>query len=311
VTEPGSRGWGRVAGLAIVTMVLSVIQPALLIFVPLALLLLALPPRRPLLLAVAGLILWLAFGQGVEERTMWYFERGWVLLLGAWFVVMVVLLPRQHFLARGLAALFATTATAAAFLAVTPGGWSQIDQAVGEQLRGGAADAVGVWTRAVGMERVSEEMTRTVYAAADLQAKLYPAMLGLASLAALGVGWWAFGRIARSQRSPLAPLREFRFRDELVWVLIAGVLLLALPLNGIATRIGENLLTFMAVLYALRGVAVLVVISGAPGPVGIVLAALLVVFLYPFVMATTFLVGLSDTWLDIRARRRAPPAPGS
>jgi hypothetical protein len=34
-----------------------------------------------------------------------------------------------------------------------------------------------------------------------------------------------------------------------------------------------------------------------------VLGALLVVFLYPLVMAATFLVGLSDTWLDIRARR--------
>jgi hypothetical protein len=34
--------------------VLSVVQPALLIFTPLALLLMALPPRRPLLLALAG-----------------------------------------------------------------------------------------------------------------------------------------------------------------------------------------------------------------------------------------------------------------
>jgi hypothetical protein len=38
---------------------------------------------------------------------------------------------------------------------------------------------------------------------------------------------------------------------------------------------------------------------------------LLVLFLTPFVMATTFLVGLSDTWLDIRARRRASSTPGS
>jgi hypothetical protein len=65
VTEVRGRGWGRVAVLALATMVLSVVQPALLIFVPLALLALALPPRRPLLLALAGVVLWLTFGQGV------------------------------------------------------------------------------------------------------------------------------------------------------------------------------------------------------------------------------------------------------
>jgi hypothetical protein len=158
---------------------------------------------------------------------------------------------------------------------------------------------------------VSEDVSQAVRAAAALQAKLYPAMLALASLAALGVAWWAFGRIAQNERSPLAPLREFRFRDELVWLLIIGLVLLALPLNALTTRLGENLLTFMAVLYALRGAAVLVVISGAPGPLGMLLGAVLVVFLYPIVMAATFLVGLSDTWLDIRARRQTPSAPGS
>jgi hypothetical protein len=49
---------------------------------------------------------------------MWYFERGWALLLGAWFVVMVVVLPRRGFLTRALGAVGATTATAAIFLAV-------------------------------------------------------------------------------------------------------------------------------------------------------------------------------------------------
>jgi hypothetical protein len=65
------------------------------------------------------------------------------------------------------------------------------------------------------------------------------------------------------------------------------------------------------VLYALRGAAVLLVIGGASGPLAVVVGMLLVLFLTPFVMATTFLVGLSDTWLDIRARRRASSTPGS
>jgi hypothetical protein len=311
VTDRPGRGWGRVAVLALATMVLSVVQPALLIFVPLALLAVALPPRRPVLLGLAGLILWLTFGQGVVDRTMWYFERGWALLLGAWFVVMVALMPRRRFLSRALAALCATTASAAAFLAVNRGGWAELDSAVSDQLRFNATEAVSRWSATFGFERVGEEMSRTVYAAAELQAQLFPALLGLGSLAALGVAWWAFGRLARDEPAPLAPLREFRFGDSMVWLLIAGVLLLGLPLNALATRVGENLLTFTAVLYALRGLAVIVMVGGVPGPIGMVLGALLVVFLYPFVMATTFLVGLSDTWLDIRARRQTPQAPGS
>jgi hypothetical protein len=67
----------------------------------------------------------------------------------------------------------------------------------------------------------------------------------------------------------------------------------------------------MAVLYALRGLAVLAVIGSAPGPLGLVLGVVLFVFMYPFVMAAAFLVGLSDTWLDIRSRRQGPSAPGS
>jgi hypothetical protein len=126
------------------------------------------------------------------------------------------------------------------------------------------------------------------------------------------VAWWAFGRLARGERAPLGRLREFRFRDELVWLLVGGVVLLGLPLDALATRVGENLLTFMAVLYALRGAGVLLVIGGVPGPVGMLVVGVLVVLLYPFVMATTFLVGLSDTWLDIRKRRgEARPPSGS
>jgi hypothetical protein len=215
-------------------------------------------------------------------------------------------------MARAMAALGLSVVTALGFLVGNRGGLAQLDGAVSTRLREGAGSALAAWTRAVGGERVGEDVSRAVYGAAELQARLYPSLLALGSLAALGVAWWAFGRIARGEARPLRPLREFRFRDELVWLLIAAVVLLALPLDEFATRAGQNLLAFMAALYALRGVAVLVVIGGGvPGPLGMLFGALLVVFMYPFVMATTFLVGLSDTWLDIRARREASSSSGS
>lgn len=307
----GGRGWGAVAGLALVTAVLSVVHPGLLILVPLALLFVALPPHRPFLLAVAGLIGWMVFGRS-GDGTLWYFERGYALVLGAWFVLLAALLPGWRFLSRALATLVLTIATALGFLLSSRGGLAQLDGAIAARLRQSASSTLAAWTRAVGADRVGEDVSRAVYGAAELQIRLYPSLLALASLAALGVAWWAFGRLARGERRPLRPLREFRFRDELVWLLIAAVALLALPLGEVATRTGQNLLTFMAALYALRGVAVLVVIGGGvPGPLGMVFGALLVVFMYPFVMATTFLVGLSDTWLDIRKRREASSTPGS
>ena len=135
---------------------------------------------------------------------------------------------------------------------------------------------------------------------------MFPALLGLASLTGLAVAWFAFQRVANREPTPLRPLREFRFPDDLVWVLIAGVVLLLLPF-GAAERAGTNLLAFMTALYALRGLAVLLVLAGAPGPLGMVVGGLLLLFLYPLVMAMTVLVGVTDTWLDIRARRRAVP----
>jgi hypothetical protein len=59
-----------VAALALATAFLSVVQPALLMFVPLALLFIALPPRRPLLLALGGFIVWLAFSGTTDADTL-------------------------------------------------------------------------------------------------------------------------------------------------------------------------------------------------------------------------------------------------
>ena len=137
-------------------------------------------------------------------------------------------------------------------------------------------------------------------------------MLAIASLAALGAAWWLFSRFAAHEDQPLRPLREFRFTDHLVWVLLIGAVLVLLPAIGPqAQRAGFNLVLFMTLLYALRGLAVLLMFGAAPGPFGIVLGVLLFYIVFPLVLATTVLVGLIDTWLDIRARRPQRPQPGS
>jgi hypothetical protein len=285
------------------------VHPAVLIFVPLAVLLLALPPRRPMMLLFAAAIVGLFF-LGRRTGPLWYIERGWVLILSAWFVCAVMALPRARFMTRGLAAVFASAASAGVLLGFSGGGFGQADQVISGRLSAGAQQVAAAWRAGPGGTRLGQEFADTVARAVELQASLFPALLGLASLCGLAVAWWAHRRLAGRELQPLAPLREFRFHDGLVWLLIVAMLLLLLPLDGVANRAGSNLLAFMAALYALRGLAVLLVIGGAPGPLGLVLGAVLLLLLYPIVVATTFFVGLTDTWLDIRTRRAVPPGPG-
>jgi hypothetical protein len=307
----GGRGWLTVGALALVTAVFSVVSPAILIGIPLALLLVALPPRHPVMLALSAFLLWLTLRMLPGDPTTFYLTRGWALLAGAWFVLLVGLFPEWRFLPRALGAVAGSIVTAGAMMALRHGSLAPLDAAVTARVEAGAGRTVDILTRAAGDGRLNPELARGLAAATELQVALYPALLALGTVAALGVAWWVFNRAALHQGSPLGSLREFRFRDDLVWVFIAGILLLVLPLGELAHRAGENLFTFMAVLYALRGAAVLLVIGGVPGPMGVVLGVLLIVLLYPIVMATTFVVGLFDTWFDIRARRRAPTNPGS
>src|SRR5690606_1867006 len=86
----------------------------------------------------------------------------------------------------------------------------------------------------------------------------------------------------------------------MVWLLVAGIALIVAPVGGAAMRTGANLIAFMGALYALRGLGVVLSLAGGTGAVGVLLATLAVLFLYPMVMAAAFLVGLTDTWLDLR-----------
>ena len=296
-----SRGWGVVVGLALLAAALSVFHPILLIFLPLALMLLALPPRRLPLVALA-LLLMGAAAVGSREDALWYAERGWSLVLGAWFVVMVVALPRAPFISRALAATGASVVTAALLFLANRGAWEALDWTIGSRVRAATADLAALWGRAQESGELARQLSGAFQRAAELQVQVYPALLALGSLCALGVGWWIFRRIAAQDAAPLGRLREFRFRDELVWLLIAGLALLVLPVGRSGRWAGANVMTFMLALYALRGTAVLVAVSRARGPATFVVGGLALLFLYPLVMAATLVVGVADTWLNLRGR---------
>ncbi len=302
-SRPG-HGWSTAAGLVLATAAFAVLSPGLLIFLPLSLFLLSLPPRRPLLVVLGVVLAGMAL-RGGGDGPLWYIERGWVLVLGAWFMVMVFALPAAGFFSRALAALGASAATVALFLTVLPNGWQVLDWAVTRRIQETATDASALWARSSASNGWAERFTEALSQFAELQTLLHPALVALESLAALGVAWWAYRRLAARERHPLGRLRDFRFGDHMVWLLIAGILLVILPLGEVAVRAGCNVLAFMGALYALRGAAILLVIFGLKGPGGAFIAGLMLLLLYPIALTTAILVGLTDTWFDLRARRAA------
>lgn len=281
----------------VVVLGFSLVHPLRVVLVPLALLLVGLPPRKGPALVLAAVLggLIMVWPQG----PLWDVERGWALLAGGWFLLTVAAWPGAPFVTRALAATAAAVATAAVVVAVL-GSWVELDWTVSNHYAAAAESAGRVWGG-------SEEAERMVELAAQLPARLFPALQAIATVAGLAIAWWMYGRLA-GRGEPLGRLTEFRFPDLLVWVLIAGVALLVLPVAEWADRLGGNLVFFMAALYALRGLAVLVALVmamvGAQVPVLLVLAVVGLI-LYPIVAAGTLLLGVTDTWLDLRSGRGA------
>jgi len=305
VAERGQRGWGSALGLIVLTG-FSVVHSALLIFVPLALMLIALPPHRPWHAIVgvlgAGLLLWGATGQLTYD-----FGRGWSLVLAGWFLVMSVVVQRDRFFPRALPALAGAVLTTGLFFALNHGSFAQLDTAIRTALEADIDRMVALLSR-LG-RGPGPGMTTALRQPIEFEMLLYPAMLAISSVSGLAVAWWAHRRITAPGREALGPLREFRFSDGVVWLLIAGLLLLVLPVDDVARRVGSNLLAFTGVLYALRGLAVALMLLGSPGPLGILATVAVVLVLFPIVMAAAFVIGLTDMWFDLRTRwGGAPPA---
>ncbi len=280
----------------------STISPALLILLPLAFLTLAIPPRRIWPVAIGIAVLVASFAGG-PDGTLWWFSRGWALILSAWFVLAVWMLPHFSVTMRALTALGGAMASAGTLFLVNQDGWRRVDWSMTQHLRNGAADIRAFWMGRLKDEQFKGEMSNALDRFADWQTFAYPAMLAVASLSALALAWWFWRRLSLRDPQPFGRLRDFRFSDHLVWVVIAGLLLVVLPFGAALTRTGGNLLAFMGALYALRGFAVMLWLFGAPGVIGAVFGAVVFLLLYPIVMVTTMMIGLTDTWLNLRARQ--------
>lgn len=308
-TRRSGRGWRRVAGLLLVGPMLGVSSIASLIAVPFIALSVILGARRLGALVFTGLAVAVAIG-GLPRDAIWYLERGWAVLLAGWFVALTLRWPATGFFSRALASVLGTFTIMVVFFVNQPGNWAYVDWLVTQRIMSGTDATVSALE---GMARLfgdpeaqfSGRLVTGAYQAAEQQGRAFPALLGLSSLAALGVAWWGYVRLALGSDKGLGPLRDFRFNDHLVWLFIGGLVVLGLASGEGAELAGTNVVVFMGGLYAVRGLAVLVFLSGGLSLMGFILVAFAVLLLGPLLFLGPLVIGLGDTWLDLRSRGKA------
>ena len=151
------------------------------------------------------------------------------------------------------------------------------------------------------------EAAARMAATSEATAVVCPAGLAIVAMGGVWLAWVWYHRVSSHPIGrPARPFREFRFSDHLVWlvVLAGGLAIAPLPEGwGIA---GANLLVFLLALYAGRGLAV-IQSALVPAPLGLaMLLSVVALLLLPLAVVVCALIGLADTWLDLR-RRMAPP----
>jgi hypothetical protein len=304
VTE---RGWtlARASLLVMAAVLLSPLSPVWIVFIPFALLLLAFRTDDRMSVAMAALILGLGFAGSRPGGMEWYVPRAWSLIAGGAFVAVNVVWRGNGLVGRSLRAIGVALGVVALIGLARPGVLQGVNWWMTSEIRQAAVVAGSVLQQIQGSAdpEVRRQLESAVQRWVGFQQDVYPAMLSLATVAALGVAWFGFERVSGRLGSP-GPVREFRFSDHLIWLLIGGLCLLVLPLGGLAFRVGENATLFMGGLYLFRGAAILLWI-GAAAATSVwsgVLLSLAALLLYPVVLGTALVLGLSDTWIDLRAR---------
>ena len=284
------------------------LAPPVFVFGPLAGLLLVSRPatlREWVYLMVAGVwtMLWLRELGGLGAQVT---RAGAVLLIGT-FLGLTLWQPSN---AVGRA-VSATTAAGGALIVWMWGlgiGWAQLVSGVDRDLSAYQASIREQWRRAGAPQELIDQTAAMMHSVSQL----YPALLAIAGIAGLRLAWAWYHRLAvRPLGPPPAPFRSFVFNDQLVWGWVAAAALVLIPVPEPWRLLGANLLLVLGVLYAARGLAVVIAQSGGiAGPVGAALTLVALVVL-PFVVGGLTLLGLADTWLDFRRRLTTPATRGN
>ncbi len=303
----GERRWLRPLGLLALGLALAVGQPLVLIAVAFAFLTLAVAEVRIGSIVMGAAAFALAFA-GDPSAALWYVERGWAILVAGWFAGVSLTWPERPFASRALGALGGASLWTAAVLA-SVNGWQTVERLVEARIRA-SAEATLEFMGTIGSGEGGAGLAEAVSQTVELQSTLFPALLGLGTFACLGVAWWLHVRLSEGSDTGLGAWRSFRFPDPLIWAFIAGLVLVLMAGWGVGWgRLGANLVVFMGALYAFRGVGVLLFLSGGVSVLSGLLVVLGLVLAGPLLFMGAMVVGMGDSWFDLRNRARSGDGP--
>lgn len=262
--------------------------------------------------ALAGFLLAVPATPGSEAYAD--FARAWGVLVAASLGIVCILGQRRFFLGRAMAAIGLAVLIAVVGISFVPHAASRVEEVFARefQLRNSAmltqwahGFSTGTSVAPAVREWAGRRAILLQHASSTFAAPLYPALLALESLAACALAWGLYHRMSRARiGAPLAPLRELRFNDELIWALVAGMTITVLPALDAMWGIGANLVVFFGALYALRGFGVLAWFFPQSSLGAQMAAGAAAVVLFPVSLPLALGLGVTDTWIDWRRRLR-------
>jgi ABC-type multidrug transport system fused ATPase/permease subunit len=338
---PRERGWARLA-FALAAFLLVPLFPAVRAVLPVEHTLILLVPTVAVCFLLgwwAGgrlslALVWIAFAAWVMAQPApstggpyYDLARAWGLLLAGAFGVICILGKQGPFFRRALSAIGLALMVGLAHVVAGRTSFRRVERILDEQYEVRNQQSMlalslslrGVVERVPSMRDVMTDATVDqtafeLHRLSEAASPLFPALLALESLVVCALAWTLYHRLSRARIGPpLAPLRDFRFHDHLAWGLIVGLTVVLLPAFGSLARLGQSLVLFFGMLYALRGLgviasfvrrsamfvaiaAVIAILNPRPYAALVALAAVLALFA---------VLGVSDAWGDWRRRMRA------
>lgn len=324
---PRERGWGGPL-LAFLALLFLPAAPPFALLLPVDQALLPLAPA----LAAAAIVGWRLGGRlglavvwtAVAAWVLWApdaggfgtLSRGWAVLVAACFGGTLLWRGEASFLPRALVAI-AAAMLIGLWVAMGAGGVDALAALLSEDLDRRVRLLEAAWREFTlqpqweslardnpAAERLVQQVEQQFAALPEAGLRIAPAMLALETLAVLALGWAIYHRVGRARLGPpLAALKDLRFHDGFVWGLIVGLLALVVPMPAWLATLSINALVFFGVLYALRGLGVLLWFL-APGRWMLVVWSIVLVMFWSVIGAIALAIGVGDTWLDWRNRPR-------
>ena len=288
--------WLRAGVLCILVLLTSTARPSVLVAVPF-LLLVGTNALRGYTILGATLIAIIIVMVGPYDG-MWYLERGWALLLGGCFVGLSIVRPKMKISDRALEAVFGALVLVAILMTLMSGAWNIVDWVISDRVRATVAQVIALG----GSEGLAPALITALYQTAEVQILIFPALTALASMSALLLSWWLFIFFSGRSEEALGSVKNFRFNDHLIWMLVVGLFLLFTRWSEPLQRLGSNAVVFIGALCAVRGAAVIVFITGGFSVLGYAMTLFGLVIVPPIVLGGAVLIGIADIYLDFRKR---------